>query len=55
MDRKRSKKVKVLGPLGTLGSQEWHLLVCPDLGMFAFLCLTEPSKDGGVNARVRGP
>lgn len=50
---KASKKVKVLGSQGILGSQEWHLPTCPDLGIFAFPHLTEPSKDVGVNSRAR--
>lgn len=33
--------------------QEWHLLTCPDLGIFDFLHSIDPRKDEGVNSRAR--
>lgn len=45
--------MKVLGSQGTLGLQEWHLLTCPDLGIFDFLHSIDPRKDEGVNSRAR--
>lgn len=43
----------MLGSQGTLGSQEWCLLTCPDLGIFDFLHPTDSSKDVGMNSRAK--